>query len=365
MDKPIRILHYIPGFSYGGIESRFFDWYDRIDRKKIQFDLLIQTDKNNPIFDDFKRKGGRVFQVGKISLRNFIKHINYLREDLNFKKYAAVHCHSADKSFFVLFYARKAGIKKRILHARTSSLKGSNNIIFKYLFKLMTVRLATDYFACSKLAGKWLFGEKRLSQVKIIQNAIDCNRFKFDNTKRLKLREELKLNDCLVLGHVGRFTYAKNHEFIIEIFMTMLKTHSNLKLLLIGDGPTKSSIEMLVKKNKIDDKVIFSGYKENVEEYLQVMDVLVFPSFFEGLPGVIIEAQVSGLPCVISDQITNEVVITELVEIMSLNNSAELWGEKIINIAYKNSRQSFVDSIIKSGFDLDTVSYNLESFYLT
>ena len=360
----VRIIHFIPGFLFGGIESRFFDWFDRIDKKNINFDLLIQTDQNNPIFDEFKKNGGKVYSIPKINFKNIIKYYRDLKKFFTVNKYEIVHCHSPDKSFFVLLAAKKEGIQTRILHARTSSLEGGKDLFIKNVFKKISPWFATDYFACSKEASQWLFGKKNSKKVKIVQNAVDSEKFIFNNKKRQEIRSFYNIQDNeFVLGHIGRFTYAKNHKFIIDIFSEYQEKNPESKLLLVGDGPLRDEIFNYVNHLGLTTKVIFTGYQPNVEDYYNSMDLFIFPSHYEGLPGTVIEAQTSGLNCLISNKISDEVILSDLVISLPIEDPT-IWLRKINSNSKLEKRISPIEIIKDKGFDLNTVVAFLENFYL-
>lgn len=363
--KSIRILHFIPGFLYGGIESRFLDWYELIDKEKVQFDLLIQTDSNNSIFDNFKEKGGNVYQVPPLSISTIQKHINFLKVLFNENQYSAVHCHSADKSYFVLSQAEKAGINVRILHARTSSFSGGGDLVVRNLFKKLSLSRATNYFAVSEVAGEWLFGKRNIEEVEIIKNAVVSDKFIFDNKIRSEIRRKYKLKTSdILIGHVGRFTYAKNHLFLLDIFKEVNESKSEAKLVLVGDGPYLDAIKSKAKKLGIQDNIIFIGYSDKPEIYYHAMDVFLFPSRYEGLPGSLIEAQISDLNCLISDSITKEAIFLDSTKSLSINKSSKEWAEVISSLDFNRKRTNNAEKVKSAGYDLENVVKSLEKFYL-
>ena len=220
---------------------------------------------------------------------------------------------------------------------------------------------ATELFACSKLAGDWMFlGE----YFDILYNAIDIKEYKYSPVIANKLRQEFHLENCIVVGHVGRFNPQKNHSFLIDIFSECVQRNSNTKLLLVGDGEGRQKIQDKVRDLGIQDKVIFTGIRSDVNELLQAMDVFVFPSLYEGLPVTMVEAQAAGLPCVISDHISKECIVTSgLVTGKSLNESPERWAECVLQQSYRN-RESHIEEIRTAGYDISTAAKQLESFYL-
>lgn len=356
-----RVLHFIPGFNYGGIESRFLDWHKTLNKKKLQFDLLIQTDSNNLLLEEFKNNGGRVYVVPPISPKTIQEHIKTIHHIIKNNDYTAVHCHSLDKSYFVLKIAKKENIKTRILHARTSSFVGSSKIPIRNMLKKISVPNATGFFAVSTEAGKWAFGKNK--EIKIIKNAVNTNDFLFNLNKRNFIRKELNIDkEDLVIGHVGRFTYAKNHEFLIDIFNSF-RINKNAKLLLIGDGPTKKNIEDKVINLGMKEQVIFEGFQENPEDYYSAMDCFVFPSFYEGLPGSLIEAQLNDLFCLVSNRITKEALVSQNSITLPLEEKDQ-WVSALNSIDFSRKRNSNLEISKKRGFDLTAVVRELENYYL-
>ncbi|MGE7905349.1 glycosyltransferase family 1 protein [Peribacillus sp. NPDC094092] len=369
MYKKVKILHYVPGFDHGGIESRLIDWYKNIDRDKIQFDLIKLTpDTENPLIVKFKELGGKVYTLPKFSPKTYFKYQKELKKFFNEHDYNAVHCHSPITGHFVLQRAMKSGIPIRILHSRTTQFNSDSSFIpiRNYLKKLSTI-YATDYFACSKEAGTWLFGEKAIldKKVKIIDNGIEAENFIFNNNTRMKLREKLKLNNNFVIGNVGRFSTVKNHSFMIDIFNEICKVNKNSILMLLGDGPTEENIKAKVKELNLVDKVLFLGRQTDVEKYLQAMDVFLFPSQFEGFGTVAIEAQTAGLRCIVSDGVPFSVDVTDLIEHLPLSIGPEKWADNILQYSKGYKRNNMYEEIVRAGFDVKSTIKFLEKFYLS
>ena len=235
-------------------------------------------------------------------------------------------------SVLTLKAAKKAGIKVRIAHSHsTSNYREFMKTIIKNILRPFSKVYATDYFACSEKAGRWLFGNKTFNEgkVTIIPNAIDIEKFKFDEIKRKEIRKNYNINDNdFVIGHVGRFVKQKNHKFLIKLFYEVKKERPYSKLLLIGDGPLRSKIETMVNKLNLQDSVIFCGVQEHTEWYYNAMDCFVLPSLYEGLPVVGVEAQANGLPCFFSKNMTREVMILQNAQFFCLKQKKVL--KKII-----------------------------------
>ncbi|MFD4817054.1 glycosyltransferase family 1 protein [Peribacillus butanolivorans] len=368
MYKKVKILHYVPGFDHGGIESRLIDWYKNIDRDKIQFDLIKLTpDTENPLIEKFKDLGGMVYTLPKFSPKTYFIFQKELKKFFNEHDYNAVHCHSPITGHFVLQRAMNNGIPIRIMHSRTTQFNSDSTFIpIRNYLKRLSVSYATDYFACSREAGTWLFGEKAIldKKVKIIDNGIEAEKFIFNNNIRLKIREELKINNNFVIGNVGRFSSVKNHSFMIDIFKEISKINKNSKLMLLGDGPTEEEIKAKVKELNLADKVLFLGRQTDVEKYLQAMDVFLFPSHFEGFGTVAIEAQTAGLRCIVSEGVPSSVDITDLIEHLPLSTGPEKWAKNILQYSKGYKRNNMYEEIVNAGFDVKSTIKSLEKFYL-
>lgn len=357
-----KILHYVPGFDHGGIESRLLDWYNNIDRDKFQFDLLILTSvKDNVFIKEFESLGGKVYILPKFNLKNYIK---FKLELNNFFKnnsdYDAVHCHSPITGKYVLELAKNYKIPTRILHSRTVKIDSNRYQFFKKYLVRKSVQFATTYFACSKEAGDWIYGEN--DDFQIINNGITTDQFVFNYKTRDRIRKELNLSNFTVIGNVSRFTPSKKHDFLIEILYELDKRNGNFCLLLIGDGPTKSIIEKIAEDKGVIDKVLFLGKKHNVSDYYQAMDIFVFPSEYEGFGTVAVESQASGLKTIVSTGVPNSVDVTNLVTHLPLENGVEYWADIIMknkNYLRENKKQE----IINKDFDVMTTVKKLETIY--
>lgn len=371
-NKKIRVLYFVDRMLKGGIQSLVFEIAKRINKDKFQLDFLLLDDgKKYELEEELKELGCKVYKLHGIWIRtpiDFLRYTNTL-EDF-FKKhnnYDIVHMHSSSKNYLILKKAKKYGIKTRIAHSHNIDFQTKN--VFKKvignLFKFNLKKYATDYFACSELAGKWLFGNSITNneKFKIIHNAIDFERFKFNTEVREKIRKENRIEkNEILIGHVGRFSNQKNHEFLIEIFKELKRLNSRYKLILIGTGENELKIKNIVKKLNLENDVIFAGFKSNVNEYMQAMDVFLLPSKYEGLPVVGIEAQAAGLPIFVSkDVITSELKITQLISFISLSKSAKEWATIIHNgnLVRKDSTEEFK---IQKYFIEDTVK-ELEKIY--
>ncbi|EEG77497.1 glycosyltransferase family 1 protein [Dethiobacter alkaliphilus] len=363
MNKTIRVLHVFGRLDSGGAESRTMDIYRKIDKTKVQFDFAIHTDDKCFFTDEVSALGGKIYCFPRFNGKNYF---DYKRAwNLFFKEhpeYKIVHGHQTNTGFVYLNEARKNNVPVRIAHARNSN---KENIIKKYICKL-TKLYATHLFAVSQLAGISEFGRDVVDKgfVKIIPNAIEALKYSFDKEMRDIKRKELGIENKFVVSHIGRFHSQKNHSFLLETFKLIVKNNKDAVLVLIGDGPLRNEIEQQISDFGIDHSVILTGIRTDVPELLQAMDILLFPSHFEGLPGVVLEAQAAGLPCVISDKITNEVKITDLVEYVSLDKSAAYWAEKVMKFSQSLERRNTYNAIVEAGYDTEAVANWYQDFYI-
>ena len=358
--EPIRILQIVPGGHVcGGIENYIMNYYRNLDTTKIQFDFLVHYKEKGYFDEEILKLGGKIYYTNVRKDKNIVKYIIFLFNFFkNHKEYKIIHGHMPGLAPIYLFMAKINGVKVRIVHSHATdterTIKGN---ILKLIIKMIKY-FSNVYFACSEEAGKFMFGKRKFF---VIKNAIDFEKFVFNKEKRIEIREKLNLNNSFVIGCVARFNKQKNHEFLLDIFSEVLKEKKNAKLLLIGEGPLEKQIKEKAIKLEIIDKIIFLGVTENVNYYYNTFDAFVLPSNFEGLPIVIIESQVNGLSVFISDSVSKEAKISDLVYFISLKESARYWAKMIIT---NNIRKDEKNCISKSGYDIKKSVKILENKYL-
>ncbi|MCH5180074.1 MAG: glycosyltransferase family 1 protein [Erysipelotrichales bacterium] len=328
----IRVAQVIGITGCGGVESVVMNYYKHIDRSKVQFDFLVEGTSKIIDKDKIEAMGGKIIIIPPYS--NPFKYMKTLEKIFRQEKYDIVHSNMNALSVFTLRAAKKAGIKIRIVHSHsTSNKKEWKKTIIKNMLRPFSKKYATHFFGCSEYAAKWLFGNKLVEngRVEIINNAIDIDRFKFNQKTRDRIRLENKINDKFVVGHIGRFMLQKNHTFLLDIFYEIQKINEDSVLLLIGDGPLHDVIQKKVIQLNISDKVTFINLTNKPEDYYQAMDCFLLPSLYEGLPVVGVEAQINGLKCYLSDTITKETKIVETTKFISLKQSASTWAKQIVD----------------------------------
>ena len=364
MSEPIRILQVFASLDRGGAEAMIMNLYRKIDKEKIQFDFVVNDrDTEYAHEKEITDLGGRIFRVPRFKLFNYSTYkkawINLFE---NHPEWEIVHGHHTSPAFIYLSVAKR---KKRLTIAH-SHIAGTEKNIKSYSKKLMRLplRYISDYlFACSDKASKWMFGN-RSKKAHLINNSIDSAVFSYDECIRNKARKNLGIEDRFVIGHIGRFQTQKNHNFLIDVFYEVRKKNSHAVLLLIGDGDLRSSIKKKVESQGLEGSVLFLGVRSDIPELLLAMDMFLFPSLYEGLPVTLMEAQASGLKILASDTITNEVAITDNVEFMSLNSSAEVWADRIMKYSNGYERKDTSQEIVSAGYDIKSTAKWYENFML-
>lgn len=365
--NPVRVLNVLGTTNLGGAESRVMELYRAIDKSKVQFDFLVHTDKEGQYSKEIRSLGGRIYSVPRfrgINLLSYKKALEkFFREH---RDYAAVHGHMTSTASIYLPAAKKAGIPITIAHARSAGVdKGIKGFVTKVIRYPLKYR--ADYcFTCSYEAGVAVYGKRWVNKGNVwtIPNAIDAKRFSYNSEVRAQVRSELGLSDRFIIGHVGRFGFMKNHQYLIDIFAELCQMREDAALVLIGKGELEQEIKEKVKALGLADQVHFLGNHFDVERFYQAFDYFVFPSTFEGFPGSVAEAQASGLHCLVSDKVTREVALTDSVAYRSIEEPAKLWAQEIQKNAKKAlEREDNSSKIAEKGFDVRQQASMMEAFY--
>ena len=366
MEKIERVLHVLGRLDRGGAETMVMNLYRNIDRSKIQFDFIIHTDDECDYTSEILQLGGRIYSISKYNVKN---HIKYKKEwsDFFYKhpEYKIIHGHVRSTAAIYLKIAKKYKLTT-ISHSHNISSGNGIKAIVKNILQYPIRYIADYFFACSNQAGIWLFGKKvcRKSNFFIVNNSIDSKRFMYNKKVRSQKRLELGLENNFVIGHIGRFHPQKNHTFLIDIFKHVIIRKADAKLLLIGDGELFDYINNKVSMLGLQKNVVFIRRSDNISELLQAVDVFVFPSLYEGLGMVAIEAQAAGLPTIVSDSIPEEAFITNLIKKINLSLSEEKWAEEILKYSSKGERNNMYEEICNKGYDINNTAKWLESFYM-
>lgn len=365
-DEPVRVAQIMGKWVGGGVESVVMNYYRYIDRTKIQFDFICDDDSTNIPYEEIEKLGGKVILIPPY--QKVFKYHNKLKKILKEGHYKIVHSHINTLSVFSLFAAKCAGVPVRIAHSHsTTNKKEKKKNLLKQVLRPFSKLFATDYMCCSELAGRWLFGDKEYDKgnVYLLNNAIDLDKFKYNESLRKEKRKELGISDdTLVIGHVGRFVEQKNHRFLIDIFNEIYKKNNNSLLLLAGQGPLIDEIKNKVKSLKLEKKVKFLGQRSDIDKLYQAFDVFLLPSLYEGLPVVGVEAQATGLLCVFSKDMTKETKILESTQFLSLDQSAKEWATEILKSLKNYKKHNTKDEVSKCGFNISDEQEKLTRFYL-
>ncbi len=365
----IRVLQVFGKMDRGGAESIIMDLYRNIDRSNVQFDFVVHTDRECVYDKEIRSLGGKIYSVPRYNGKNhfaYVKAWEKLFQEHPEYKIIHGHIHSIAGVYFKV--AKKYGLTT-ICHSHIAAEPVSLIGFIKRVYQRPLRRISNWLFACSNLAGRWLYGEHCTGKDNyfVLKNAIDAGKYRYNDDTRKRIRQELNIDEKFVLGHVGRFHEMKNHMYLIDIFKEYYKINPNSVLLLVGDGGLRKKVEEKIEAEGLKDAVIMTGVINNVNELLQAMDCFVFPSLFEGLPVAVIEVQAAGLTGVISDQITEEVIITDLIERMPINIEPKVWAEKIQQYCESikdTERGDYYQVIADAGYDIKTTSAWLENFYL-
>lgn len=343
MNRVVKVL-YVNGniMRRGGIEAFMMNYFRNIDPAKVHIDFLVHGYGKGEFDDEIEAKGSKILHVPTKS-KHPIKYVKELKKIFLTGEYDIVHSHVDAMSCWILKVAKKCGVKVRIAHSHNTDHLTTNRLkyaINEYARKNIC-KYATHCFACSEAAGRWLFGKNTFQ---VIPNAIECDKFRFSGILRKKTREEIGICDKnIVIGHVGRFDTQKNQGFLIDVFEELYQKNHNVRLLLIGDGWMKKSIEVMVREKKLQDVVNFMGSQKDVNNYYNAMDLFTLPSLFEGLGIVLLEAQINGLPAFASDVVPKEVVISDNVTFLPLDK--QKWVSELVeSITMLDSRSdNYID----------------------
>lgn len=366
MSESIRVLQVLDFINYNsGVSAVVTNYFFQMDPQRVQCDFLLYEMPEEAWTARLNRSRCKVYATGKPSGRSMAEYERNVKDFFrqHAKDYDIVHVHIPNAAFIVLRYAKKYGIKVRILHSHNArGADGAVKKIRNYLLNQWGIRYANQYFACSVKAGNYLFGEKRCGQLVVLPNAIRLERYAFDEKKRKTIRDSLGVGEHeLLLGHIGRFAEQKNHEGLLKIFAETRKRGMDTKLVLLGDGELREKTGQLAEELGIKDQVLFAGVVANVPDYLSAMDIFLLPSLYEGLPVVCVEAQAAGLPCLISDQVTREIALTDQVCFLA-NGDLDSWCDRIRKISAEGRSRNAVKGLEQ--YDIVRQTRNLEERYL-
>lgn len=369
--RKIKVLQFTVAATKGGRTLYVLNNWKYIDKTKFQFDFITfnsKLDFEQQLIDE----GCNVYHMScypEENMEQFIKEFDAILD----RNYDVIHIHTTFwKDTIVEQRAMLKNVKKIIVHSHnggcgTAWLKEPDEETLKRHYEVqagLSEEIATDFWACSVEAAKWLYGDKiKSNRIKIIKNSINTKQFSYNPDLRAQVRKELGLENSFVVGHVGKFVCQKNHKFLIEVYNEFQKKCSDAVLLLRGNGELRDDIEEQVRYLGLSEKVRFNDFENDISKYYQAMDVFVFPSFFEGFPYVLVEAQTAGLPCLCSDRISDEVLLTGNIQQLSLDN-IDVWVDKILELSQGYERKDCSKLISDAGYDLPKQVKELEKEYM-
>ena len=365
MKLPVRVLQVVGIMNYGGAETMIMNLYRNIDRSQVIFDFVVHGDDAGAFDQEISELGGKIYHCPKYKGYNHLTYVRWWKNFLrNHSEYKVIHGHIRSVAAIYLLIAKKYG-RVTIAHSHSTSNGHGLIALIKNVMQYPIRSIADYLFACSQDAGEWLFGKKatKRDNYRIIQNGIDINKYAFDLEIREEYRRKISAENRKVYIHVGRFHPAKNHEFLLNVFKELVRLDKNAILLLLGDGPLKERIKGKIHFLNLQNNVIMLGNREDVNNWLMAADLFLFPSCWEGFPMSIIEAQASGIECLVSNTITREVAVTELVQFLPITEGVEPWIKTItsrekIRRSYKKNNKDNLEE-----FDMRSIAKDMQRYY--
>lgn len=365
MEEPIRIAMIMGKMIGGGVEAVVLNYYQNINRENIQFDFIIDSDSTVVPDELITGLGGRIYRISPY------QHLRSYQRDLTalFKKnkYLIVHSHINAISVIPLRIAKKCGVTIRIAHNHSTAAPGeTRKNILKSILRIFSKKYPTHYMAPTRYAGEWLFGSKIAdNELYILKNAVNVELFSYNKKAREEMRNELAYqSDDIVIGNIGRMVWQKNQKFVIDVFNELQKINKNYRLILIGDGPLKNSLMQQCQELGIEKLVTFIKNSNQIADYYQAMDCFLFPSNYEGLGMVAVEAQIAGLPVIASTQVPLEAKISDRFFTIDLNEKKYNWASYVKQNINKTSRKGYKNEASKYGYNIQEEARKLEITYM-
>ncbi|NCC54408.1 MAG: glycosyltransferase family 1 protein [Erysipelotrichia bacterium] len=380
MENEIRVLQYVRILDSGGIEAYIFSHLRLMDRTKVNFDFLLLRDQKEFYDDELYNLGCKKhilrFRESKSKIISIYNRNKAFKKFLvEHPEYKIIHFQSiGSDGCFDIMTAKIMGVKVRIAHSHIASdykLTGYSGVkkqlkkiiiwIRQKIIRRIVTNCATDYLACSKEAVQWMYLPSVYDKAIVAKNAIKTNQFGFSESERIRIRKQLDLENKYVIGHVGRFVYSKNHLFFLDLMTELVKRDDDVRLLLVGGGHLLEPFKNDVKARGLDKYIVFYGETTEVYSVINAFDIFAFPSHYEGLGIVAVEAQANGLKCVLSDTIPHEVKVLDSLEFISLDNK-DAWCRALLKKTERDPRG--VDKVKQSGYDIDECAKKMENFYI-
>lgn len=366
----LKVLHIAPGIDGGGVGGVIYNYLSNMDLNDMHIEVLVRDYGHRQFLHDrFDELGIKVHYVIQRK-KNPVKHFQEIDRIMKEGHFDVVHCHDQNWSVLYLKMAEKNGVNVRIAHSHlTVQTSDRIKIAISNLFTRDLKKTATGYFACGNAAGEYMWGSEIAGnkQLYVMKNAVDTSKFQYNQPLRKKYREAFQWQDKCVIGHIGRFSTQKNHQFLIDIFATYKKVNVNAVLVLIGIGELEQEIRDKVRKLNLDSSVYFLGQRNDARELYNAFDVFLLPSLYEGLPVVGVEAQANGLPCLFSSSISEEVKVLDSTVMMELTQPAEEWARKLDDLVRtfsdSSERKAAIEAMNSAGYNIQVEAERLKQYY--
>ncbi len=359
----MKVLQIVGSMHPGGLENFVMNLYQKIDREKIQFDFIVHARRENDYVELIESMGGKVYVLPRL-LRHPFRNLGGIYKLVKKNRYDIVVRHTANALITPQLIAARLAGARTICHSHNET---DASKVVHYLGRALMGVAATKRLACSEKAGQWMFGKR---SYQVIHNAIDVEKFRYSSEKDKAIREEYELGNGNVYGHIANFREQKNHRYLLKVYAEIAKIDLNARFFCVGDGELREQIETDMKELGLEQRLILTGERKDAECFMSCFDVLIFPSFFEGLPLTLIEAQAAGLPSLISDTITQDVIVTDgLVEMESIEEEPAVWAKKAYGMAQKASVDSEIkrgcqkEAIASNGYDIETLVKWYEDYF--
>lgn len=357
----VKVLVVVKALEVTGVSNVIMNYYKNINRAFIEMGFVTGERISESYKSEIQNNGDELYILkGRDS--NPIKYIFKLASIIRKNKYNIVHVHGNSSMIFIeMIAAFMGGAKIRIAHSHNTT---SNHVKIEKILRPLFYTFYTHGIACGQAAGKWMFGKRKFL---VLNNGINLTQYSYSEKKRNLIRDKMDLEGKTVIGHVGAFNYQKNHEFLINMFANLLETLPNAVLILVGTGDTMPTIKEIVVQKGIERNVVFYGLSDDVASLMMAMDVFILPSRFEGLPCVLIEAQALGLPCIVSNNISKESSVSNLVTYLSLKDPLIKWNKAITESISGNRYKDYLKAkkkVEENGYNIKTSVKKLESFYI-
>lgn len=361
-----RVLLVFGKMNRGGAETLAMNIFRSVDREKLVFDFAVHTNEECHYDKEIEALGGKIYRFPRYNGKNHFVYTKMWKEFLSqHPEYKVVHAHIYGPTSVFLPICKKFGIYT-VAHSHTCNPKTGLRQKIVDLYTVPVRNMADYLFACSQNSGEWMFGKNvsKRKNYRVLNNGINIDEFKFNREYRDEIRKELGIENKFVVINVSRFHLQKNHDLLIKVFAKIKERNDNAVLLLVGDGQRKAELQKLAEDLGVGDSVIFAGVRSDVNKILSASDVFVMTSFFEGLPVSLVEAQASGIQIVVSDTVSNEVKLTDLIENCSLNDSIDVWADTILKYDKGYERIDTSQQLTDAGYNINTTAQFLQKFYL-